>query len=183
MACIEVAIKAFAIADDLLVLGGDTLFFEDFDLGAVLGEFAQTHRGAGSAEPTASLVLSYPVDDAGTLKHGILELDEQRRVTAFLEKPGPEATAARNACPCFYILSPAAQQQIPAFLEAHKDGPLADRDAPGNFLRFLHTKVGIAGGREEGRGEGSLRICRLNGDGRGVCAAGARVCAGDFRAL
>lgn len=67
----------------------------------------------------------------------------QWQVTAFLEKPGPEATQSRLACPCFYMFSPAALELLPVFLAERKDEPLVARDAPGNFVRYLSSKVGM----------------------------------------
>ena len=48
------------------------------------------------------------------------------------------------ATPCFYFLSPHAQQLLSVFLEEHKDKPLNEIDAPGNFIRYLAEKVGQA---------------------------------------
>ena len=44
------------------------------------------------AGPHISVILTYNTDDQGTKKSGIVEVDEHGRVTAFLEKPGPDAT-------------------------------------------------------------------------------------------
>lgn len=87
------------------------------------------------------MLLSYKTDDVGASKCGILEVDGDNKVTAFLEKPGPDATASRLACPCFYMFSPAALELMPKFLDDRKDGPLAARDAPGNFVRYLSERV------------------------------------------
>lgn len=136
VACVWLAVDHFKCQDDLLVIGGDTLFFEDFDLDTVVTSFQSAHRpGDGS------MLLSYKTDDVGASKCGILEVDEDSKVTAFLEKPGPEATKSRLACPCFYMFSPAALTQLPVFLEDKKDQPLKARDAPGNFVRYLSERL------------------------------------------
>lgn len=43
------------------------------------------------------------------------------------------------------------QALLAPFLAAHADGPLADRDAPGNFLRHLVGKVPVAAEAIAGR--------------------------------
>ena len=58
-----------------------------------------------------------------------------------MEKPGPKATTSRLACPCFYLLSSLALVELDNFMEVKKDRPLAERDAPGNFIRFLVSRV------------------------------------------
>lgn len=63
------------------------------------------------------------------------------KVTAFLEKPGPKATASRLACPCFYLLSSLALLELDNFMQQKADRPLEERDAPGNFIRFLTARV------------------------------------------
>ena len=106
VACIRLACDAFSLrATDLLVIGGDTLYLADFSLCAVVAGF-EAKRAA--LEGPSSLCFAYPCDDAGTTKHGIIEVAPAGVVTAFLEKPGPLATASRLASPCSYIFSPAA---------------------------------------------------------------------------
>ncbi len=122
---------------DTIIIGGDTLFYSDFSIKAVLSELV----AARASMPDCSAVLCYKTDDAGAAKYGILELDEHRRVTAFLEKPGPAATTSRWACPCFYIFSPKASALVPQFLTDHASESMQARDAPGNVLRYLYPKV------------------------------------------
>jgi hypothetical protein len=61
----------------LIVIGGDTLFYDDFSLASAISEHS-SHNSAHNN--TASLVLTHLIDDAGTLKSGILELDASSRV-------------------------------------------------------------------------------------------------------
>lgn len=134
----HVALKSFDLTHrDTIVVGGDTLFFEDFSLSGILSTLA-TFR---AQHTDASAVLSYKTDDAGASKYGILELNSDSKVVAFLEKPGHLATASRWACPCFYVLSPQAVGLVAVFLSEHADAPLQAKDAPGNFVRYLHDKV------------------------------------------
>ena len=41
------------------------------------------------------------------------------------------------------MFSPAALELLPVFLAERKDEPLVARDAPGNFVRYLSSKVGM----------------------------------------
>jgi hypothetical protein len=129
------------VQDDLIVIGGDTLFLEDFSLASVLGDFCAAHRRGAAEEDPACMLLAYTTDDAGAAKFGILEVDETGKATAFLEKPGPARTKSRLACPCFYLLSAQALPVLAEFLEEKKDQPLKERDAPGNFIRYLTERV------------------------------------------
>ena len=142
----QLASQHFGGQDHLIVIGGDTLFFEDFTLSGIVAH-VQALPQESSGIP-ASLVLTHVIDDAGTLKSGILETDASNRVTAFLEKPGPTATTSRLGCPCFYVLSPAAQAQLAVFLEEKAHAPLAEKDAPGNFIKYLIDKVRLSRARK-----------------------------------
>lgn len=138
---INLAIREFSIEDDLLVIGGDTLFFEDFSLVMVIEQF-KSQAKAGDLVG-GGLVLRYTCTDEETNKRGILETDESGRVTAFLEKPLPETTLSRNACPCFYILSPQGHSLIGQFLAEKRDSPLREKDAPGNFVPYLCQRLPV----------------------------------------
>eukprot|EP00050_Salpingoeca_kvevrii_P012383 m.22152 g.22152 ORF g.22152 m.22152 type:complete len:203 (+) comp3984_c0_seq1:3-611(+) len=147
VACIKLAVDHFNVTEDLMVIGGDTLFLDDFSLADV----QSCHSANVARVPGASTVLSYDTDDVGTTKCGILEVGDDQRVTAFLEKPGPEATASRLACPCFYILGGAALPLLGSFLDENSDKPLAARDAPGNFIRYLIAKAPVFAKKISGR--------------------------------
>ena len=145
----HLAILEFNIKDDLIVIGGDTLFFEDFNLATVIEEFKLKTESSDAI--VGGLVLRYTCQDSETSKRGILELEESGRVTAFLEKPLPEATPSRNACPCFYILSKHGQSLIGQFLAERRDSPLIERDAPGNFLPYLCQQLPVFAFKISGR--------------------------------
>jgi len=138
VAAIKLARDHFHVHDDMLVIGGDTLFLPDFDLKATVEAFMTQHR---QHRHGSSMLLAYTTDDVGASKCGILETDKHNEVTAFLEKPGPKATTSRLACPCFYLLSSLALVELDNFMEVKKDRPLAERDAPGNFIRFLVSRL------------------------------------------
>jgi len=117
----------------LLVIGGDTLFYPDFSISAILARFRSSGDGSDAA-PHRSQVLYYDVVDPR--KNGILEVDAATGlVSSFLEKPLPEETASRRACPCFYVLSRQALRRVHPYVEAASS--LAEVDAPGNLLKHL----------------------------------------------
>lgn len=127
-------------ADDwsgLLIIGGDTLFYPDFSLLSLLRHFSST-----SPPHHHSLILHYPVLD--TRKNGIIEVDSTTGlVTNFLEKPQPDQTQSRRACPCFYILTRQALERVEAYV--HQSTTLEQVDAPGNLIRHL-IQLNLAAG-------------------------------------
>lgn len=139
VASMELAINHFKVQDDITVIGGDTLFFEDFSFKSAIDRFndtsCSTHGGA--------VVLCYQCEDSATSKVGILEVNESGCVTSFLEKPSPDSTSSRNACPCFYIFSSGSLSIMKQFLEEKKNAPLVDRDATGNYVKYLCSKRSV----------------------------------------
>ncbi|XP_048390912.1 glucose-1-phosphate adenylyltransferase isoform X1 [Stegostoma tigrinum] len=136
IACLQLAITQFNINDHVLILGGDTLFYEDFSLSVVLARFAELQ----STNCDSNLVLSYFCKDEETTKFGILETDENFQVTAFKEKPRSTETTSRRACPCFYIYSKNTIPLIAKFLQEKQNSTLEEKDAPGNFLRWVYSR-------------------------------------------
>ncbi|KAM3607927.1 uncharacterized protein V6R79_016337 [Siganus canaliculatus] len=133
VACLQLAVKHFQIEDHVLVIGGDTLFKEDFSLRQVTETFSDLQaKSDGSC-----LLLSYQCREDETQKYGILEVDADRRVLCMKEKPRPSETTSRRACPCFYVLSRSSLPLLDAFLQEKKEAPLEDKDAPGNFVSWL----------------------------------------------
>ncbi|XP_062862023.1 glucose-1-phosphate thymidylyltransferase [Trichomycterus rosablanca] len=133
VACLQLTVKHFAVDDDVIVIGGDTLFGEDFSLRAFTEHFAELQK----TEPDSNLVLSYQCRDEETSKYGILEVDADLRVTRMKEKPQPTETHARNACPCFYLYSRATLPLLETFLRENEMRPIEEKDAPGTFLSWL----------------------------------------------
>ncbi|KAM4731401.1 uncharacterized protein FYW61_009454 [Anableps anableps] len=133
VACLQLAVKNFSIQDHVVVIGGDTLFKEDFSLSQVAEKVSQLQaKREGSC-----LVLSYQCRDEETQKYGILEVDEDLRVLHMKEKPQPSETESRRACPCFYVFSEESLPLLDSFLEEKQDAPIEARDAPGNFVSWL----------------------------------------------
>uniref|UniRef100_A0A3P8NE98 Nucleotidyl transferase domain-containing protein n=1 Tax=Astatotilapia calliptera TaxID=8154 RepID=A0A3P8NE98_ASTCA len=164
VACLQLAVKHFNIEDHVIVIGGDTLFKEDFSLRKVKERFSDVQ----SKCEDSCLVLSYQCRDEGevnkavhvsnisrgfasssqlvlyfmfvcseTQKYGILEADTDLRVLCMKEKPLPSETKSRRACPCFYMFSKRSLRLLDTFLEEKKDAPITEKDAPGNFVSWL----------------------------------------------
>jgi NDP-sugar pyrophosphorylase family protein len=138
IADIQLVIDSKKIDDDLMIVGGDTLFFDDFSLQKVVGAFT---------ERKDNLVLWYETVD--TQKTGILEANEKGIVTNFLEKPHPSTTKSRMACPCFYIYRKASLPLIKTFIAS--TGSVKERDAPGNLLCWLHSRSEVFAYKISGR--------------------------------
>ncbi|XP_026000128.1 uncharacterized protein LOC113007624 [Astatotilapia calliptera] len=133
VACLQLAVKHFNIEDHVIVIGGDTLFKEDFSLRKVKERFSDVQ----SKCEDSCLVLSYQCRDEETQKYGILEADTDLRVLCMKEKPLPSETKSRRACPCFYMFSKRSLRLLDTFLEEKKDAPITEKDAPGNFVSWL----------------------------------------------
>lgn len=90
-------------SDTFVVIGADDL--TDMDLTEML-EFHKSRRALGT-------VAVVPVQQSSEV--GVLELDEQQRVTWYLEKPGPERGQAGKWCNTgVYLFEPAIFKYIPA---------------------------------------------------------------------
>jgi len=129
--CLMFEKKKELLQNNLMIIGGDTLFFEDFDLGEVVSTFNERKED--------NLVLCYHEED--TLKSGILETNEKNYVTAFLEKPDPKSTKSRNGCPCFYLYRKETLPMFEKYVAQTKS--LQEKDAPGNFLCWLHSRAPV----------------------------------------
>lgn len=115
--------------DDLLVVAGDNLF--DFSL----EEFVGWWRGKG----VASAVAVYDVGDRELAKQfGIVELDEEERLVAFVEKPvEPPSTLAATAAYLYH------REHVPLVARYLDDGNPPDQ--PGRFVAWLHTREPVYG--------------------------------------
>jgi ADP-glucose pyrophosphorylase len=74
------------------------------------------------------------------VRRGILELDENGKVVSFLEKPKPTDTTSRKANPCLYLFSKDSLPLISQFLQEKKEAPMKEKDATGNFVKYLHSR-------------------------------------------
>jgi glucose-1-phosphate thymidylyltransferase len=147
IADIQFAISHFSLdTDDLMIIGGDTLFNYDFHQKRIpqiiQDEFI-------SKQDKSPVVLYYTLDSSVNISEkGILEvekLDDKRGVvTKFLEKPQPNETNSRLACPCFYILDAPSVPLVNVFLDQVKSDTKL-RDAPGHFVRYLTQQRKVIG--------------------------------------
>jgi glucose-1-phosphate thymidylyltransferase len=110
--------------DDLLVIAGDNLF--DFSL----ADYVEFWRGKNGA----SAVAVYDVQDPELAKkYGIVAVDDDDRITAFVEKPDdPPSTLAATAT---YLYARSHVELVETYL-AEGNNP----DQPGNFVAWLHVR-------------------------------------------
>ncbi|XP_029461863.1 uncharacterized protein LOC115093770 isoform X2 [Rhinatrema bivittatum] len=136
IACLQLVLDKFRIDDHIIIIAGDTLFFEDFSLRDVIAKFEKLQH----ENDQANLVLAYLCQDEETKNYGILETDENLKVTALKEKPSSDETESRRACPCFYLLSKYTLPLIQVFLEGKKNAPIGEKDAPGHLIAWLVSR-------------------------------------------
>lgn len=121
------------IADDLLVIGGDNLF--DFDLRDFI-KFVKAKKSNGVA-------LRDVKDLNEAKKYGIVSLDEDSRVTEFIEKPKrPKSTLAAM---CLYYFIKERLNLIKAYIEGGNN-----KDQPGHYISWLAKNDTVYGYKIEG---------------------------------
>ncbi len=126
---IAYVVREKKVEDDLLVLAGDNIFRTD------LRDFLNF---AYSKKPSVSIGL-YDVKDLELAeKYGIVSLDDDNKVTEFMEKPSkPNSTLAAK---CLYLFPKEKLTVISEFLNSD-----ASNDAPGYFLEWLSKKDAMYG--------------------------------------
>lgn len=128
-----------------LVLGGDTLFYQGFDLSGPLSFYKTI--------PATSLCLGYtPRAGEDVSKRGVIKVDRATRlVTMFAEKPSAEDAVAHAAAgalcvPVFYMFRTSIVSHIEKFIEERSSIPLGpSRNKPfscGTLLEWLHNGMG-----------------------------------------
>jgi glucose-1-phosphate thymidylyltransferase len=112
--------------DDLLVIAGDNLF--DYSL----ADYEAYWRARGG-----SCIAVLDVGDRELAKqYGIVDVDDDDRVTAFVEKPGdPPTTLCATAT---YLYRREHARLVPAYLDEGNPS-----DAPGNFVAWLHKRAPV----------------------------------------
>ena len=112
--------------DDLLVIAGDNLF--DYSL----ADYEAYWRAQGGS----SIAVLDVGDPELAKQYGIVDVDEDDRVTGFVEKPeDPPTTLCATAT---YLYKQEHAQLVPTYLR--EDNP---PDAPGNFVAWLHTRAPV----------------------------------------
>jgi glucose-1-phosphate thymidylyltransferase len=120
--------------DDLLVIAGDNLF--DFSLVDLAAFWRQ--KGDGSA------IALYRCPDRELVKqYAIVELDQEDRITSFIEKPAQPTTDLVAIAIYLYRRDHAAL--IRRYLDEGNS-----KDQPGNLVAWLHRRVPVYGYRFAG---------------------------------
>jgi glucose-1-phosphate thymidylyltransferase len=120
--------------DDLLVVAGDNLF--DYSV----ADYARWWHGKAAA----SAVALYDVGDVELVKkYSAVELDDDERLTGFVEKPEhPETTLVATATYLFH------RSHVPLLERYLEDGNSPDQ--PGRFVAWLVPRAPVYGYRFEG---------------------------------
>jgi glucose-1-phosphate thymidylyltransferase len=131
---IQFVIERAGIDDDLLVIAGDNLFDYSLD------DYVRWWRAKG----VASAVALYEHPDRELVKqYGVVAVDENERVTSFVEKPAePESNLAATAC---YLYHREHVKLVTAYL-AEGNAP----DQPGRLVEWLYTRAPVYGYRFSG---------------------------------
>ena len=120
IADIQYVIREKNLAEDVLVLAGDNLF--DFELTDFV-DFYHTTK--------ADCITTHQLDDIEEIKQtGVVEVDDNKIVTSFEEKP--EQPQSNLAVPPFYIYQKETLPLIDQYI-AEGNNP----DAPGHFVPWL----------------------------------------------
>jgi glucose-1-phosphate thymidylyltransferase len=120
--------------DDLLVVAGDNLFSYD------LGRMVDFWRGNGEMSAVALRDVREP---ALARRYGVVELDAEDRILAFVEKPeNPPSTLAATATYLF------GRDHVGLFRTYLDEGN--PPDPPGAFVQWLHAREPVYGYRFEG---------------------------------
>ncbi|RYG23988.1 hypothetical protein EON82_12250 [bacterium] len=105
------AIASADIDDDAVVLLGDGAYFGGSPVARMAELLEKGIDGAVAVEQT---------DDAGTLRYGIVDIDEWRGgIKQIVEKPGPDATTSRWAVAGRYALSRRLMAFLSEQVQAH----------------------------------------------------------------
>ncbi len=120
------------IDEALLVVGGDQAYTFDFGL------FVRFFQGHGS-----SVALHRIRDPEAIKRYSEVRLDERGRIVEFREKPA--APRYELCATCLYLYTPADVGRIGEYLESG-----GNRDAPGHYVGWLHTRADVYGYEFEG---------------------------------
>ena len=133
IADLQFVIDTLKIEEDILVMAGDNLF--DFEL----TDFYNFYKTVNS-----DCITTYEVNSVDDLrKTGVIEIDENKKVISFSEKP--ENPKSNLAVPPFYIYKKETLPLIEQYLqEGHNP------DAPGNFIPWLIEKKSVFAYKFEG---------------------------------
>lgn len=137
IAALELTIRSKNINDDILVVAGDMIFDQNFSIEQLLDYFK--HK-------KGDLAIYYDLEEnKSTEQRGIIEIDSSSgKIVRFLEKPKPDETASRLACPVFYCLCKSTLTKISEYTDQYREPK--DRSF-GCFMSWLvnegHTLYGM----------------------------------------
>jgi glucuronokinase len=135
IADLELAIRSKNITDDILVVSGDMLFDENFNIQQLLDYF-KNKRG--------DLAIYYELEeDVSTEERGMVEIDTASgRIVKFLEKPKPHETSSRLASPVFYCF---CKSTLPMISQFTSENRLPKERAFGCFMSWLTKQKTVYG--------------------------------------
>jgi glucuronokinase len=133
VADLQLVIRSKGIQDDIMVVAGDMLYEQDFDIGQVLKYFS-TRKG--------DLAVYYEMEpEENPQRRGIMEVDSaSNRITKFFEKPSPGVTESRNASVVFYCFHQSTLPLFSDFLSGRTDKP-----SFGHFMSWLLERTEVHG--------------------------------------
>ncbi len=126
-------IRFVGLDDDLLVIAGDNLFDDS------LADYERYWRERGGS----ALAVLDVGDRELAKKYGVVDVDEDDRITGFVEKPEePPTTLCATAT---YLYRREHARLIGTYLDEGNPP-----DQPGNFVAWLHTRAPVYAYRFEG---------------------------------
>jgi len=129
----DFVIRQKNIMDDLLIVGGDNIF--DFELGPI-DEFYRKH---------GSVVGLYQAESFEAVKkYSVVEIDSEKRIIDFEEKPPNPATKLFAIAIYYYN-----KQAISLMRNYLDDG--GNPDAPGYYVQWLYQQMPVYGRLFEGK--------------------------------
>uniref|UniRef100_A0A6A7G933 Glucose-1-phosphate adenylyltransferase-like n=2 Tax=Hirondellea gigas TaxID=1518452 RepID=A0A6A7G933_9CRUS len=137
---IKLAFETKKLTSNLIIIGGDTIFFRDFKLNSIIERFRSLNhdeKSDSASQLPVNVILSSPVVD--TTKSGIIEVDVNKKVTSLLEKPLPSETSSRLGSPCFYLLHYQSLLLLCDYVA--NSSSLQEVDAPGVFISWLIKRI------------------------------------------
>ncbi len=123
------ALREAHIDDDVLVIGGDNWFTYD------LASFVASARKKAPA-----VVVTRIVYDAQPNRFGWVELNAEKRIVAFLEKPEEPLSSSFLKASCVYYLDRASLARLDEFGAEHET-----TCSPGTFFAWLSARTAVFG--------------------------------------
>ena len=125
--------RARVTNEDVLVFGGENIFYEGFDMEGPLRYFDTTIKSKGSLALTYELADGEPQN-----RRGVATLDpDTKRLLKFWEKPAKGVTSTRTAVPLFYIFKKQVISMLREFVEKEAKAKPASQVGCGHFLEYV----------------------------------------------